>query len=111
MISEKKQQRIETMDRLLKILNDRVFADDPLKSDRSGYCASSNTYKIYLSSDGYEFVYNTYTICEIKESELDLDTIEQYIKNSFIDLCKFIDRDLSRKIDNIQYVNDRLHAL
>lgn len=111
MISERKLQKIETMNRLLKILNDRVFADSPLKSDGSGYWADSESYRICLTSDGYDFMYKEYSICEIEESNLDLETIENIVKDKFIELCIYIEDTLSKRLNLIQGLNKRLNSL
>ena len=108
MISERRQQKNETMDRLLKILNDRVFADSPLKSDGSGYWADSESYRICLTSDGYDFMYKEYSICEIEESDLDLNTVASIVQNKFIKLCEYIEDTLSKRLNLIQDLNKRL---
>ena len=111
MISERRQQKNETMDRLLKILNDRVFADSHLKSDGSGYWAESTNYRICLTSDGYDFMYRQYSICEIEESDIDFDTIESVILEKYIHLCNSIEDGLANSIKNIKLMQNRLKSL
>lgn len=111
MIRERKLQKIETMNQLLKVLNDRVFADSPLKSDGSGYWAESTNYRICLTSDGYDFMYKQYSICEIEESDIDFDTIESIILEKYIHLCESIENGLTNSIKNIKLMQNRLKSL
>lgn len=109
MVTKRKLQKIETMNRLLKILNDRVFADSPLKSDGNGYWAESELYRICLTSDGYDFMYKEYSICEIEESDLNLETIENIVKDKFIELCIYVEDKLMDRIKTVNSVKERLY--
>lgn len=110
MVSERKLQKIETMNRLLKILNDRVFADSPLKCDGSGYWADSELYRICLTSDGYDFMYKEYSICEIEESNLNLETIENIVKDKFIELCTYVENAMMNRVKTVNSIKERLYS-
>lgn len=109
MVSEFKLRKIETMNQLLKILNDRLFADSPLKSDGSGHWAESELYRICLTSDGYDFMYKEYSICEIEESDLNLETIENIVKDKFIELCIYIEDKLMGRVKTVNSIKERLY--
>lgn len=106
-------QRRHTMYSLIKILNDKIFNDDPLINDNNGYGTWSKnlTYSIVLNDCTYEFSYRTYNICEIPEEDLDINNIDQIVKSKFIDLCNRIEESYNSKIIENRKLKNRIQKI